>query len=317
MTILYNSGMRAKLLSTMALLLLTLGGWAQEFNCKVTVIHDKLISAGVDPEVFNSMGKSIADFINTRRWTTDDYTSAERIDCNIFINIISNNINDDPNAFSGTFSIQASRPVYNSSYTTTIVNFVDKDFTFKYSQNNPLNFADNNVTGVDAMSSNLTAILAYYAYIVLGMDYDSFSPLGGTEILKKARNIVNNAPDGKGISGWKAVENNKNRYWLVDQMLNQRFEDVRNFWYIMHREGLDSMTTKPETARPRILANIKKLYNVNRSNPSTIYMQFLFSAKGPEMLHLLEITPRSERGQYITLLSTLDVPNSAKYGALK
>ncbi|MCF8451047.1 MAG: DUF4835 family protein [Taibaiella sp.] len=306
-----------KLFSISLLLLCSAWVSAQEFNCKVTIMRDKIIGAGVDPQLFTGMQRAVADFMNTRRWTTDEYASTERIECNIFINLISNNVGGDPNTFSGTFSIQASRPIYNSGYTSTIVNFVDKDFTFNYSQFNPLNFDDNRVNGIDALSSNLTAILAYYAYIVLAMDNDSYAPSGGTALLKRAQNIVNNAPEGKGISGWKAVENNRNRYWIVDQLLNQRFQDVRNFWYTMHREGLDSMYIKPVEARSRILTGLKKLYQVNKENPSSILMQFLFNAKSDEIIHLVEMAPKSERQQYISLLAVLDVPNSPKYNALK
>jgi hypothetical protein len=291
--------------------------YAQEFNCKVTVASDGIKAAGIDPEVFTSLQKAIADFVNSRRWTTDDYTVAEKIDCNIFINLTAANVGGDQSAFSGRFSIQASRPVYNASYSTTTVNYVDNDFDFKYSQFNPLNFDDNRVVGVDAQSSNLTAVVAYYIYLVLGMDYDSFSPLGGTNYLKRAQNIVNNAPDGKGISGWKPVENNRNRYWLIDQLMNQRFQEVRNYWYLMHREGLDSMSQKPVESRTRILTNLKKLYQVNRENPSSVLLQFIFSAKSDEFLRLVEAAPKAERQQYISMLSVVDIPNSAKYNALK
>jgi len=309
--------MLKKLFSIAALLLCSIAGMAQELNCKVTILRDKITGTGVDPQTFTNMQRAIADFMNTRRWTTDEFAAAERIECNIFINLTTNNIGGDPNTFSGTFSIQASRPVYNASYTTTIVNYVDKDFMFKFSPFNPLNFDDNRVNGIDALTSNLTAVLAYYAYIVLGLDYDSFSPNGGTAIFKRAQNIVNNAPEGKGIGGWKAVENNRNRYWLVDQLLNQRFSDVRAFWYTMHREGLDSMSQKPADSRNRILTNVRKLYNVNKDNPSSVLMQFLFNAKSDEFIRMLEMTPKPERQQYITLLSALDVANSAKYGNVR
>lgn len=299
------------------LVLCSIPGFAQELNCKITIMRDKITGSGVDPQMFTNMQRAITEFMNSRRWTTDEFASAEKIDCNIFINLTANNIGGDPNTFNATFSIQASRPVYNSGYTTNIVNFVDKDFTFKFSPFNPLNFDETRVSGFDPLTSNLTAVLAYYSYIVLGLDYDSYSPAGGTTLFKKAQNIVNNAPDTKGIGGWKPSENNRNRYWLVDQMLNQRFLDVRNFWYTMHREGLDSMSAKPVEARTRILTNIKKLYAVNKDNPSSIFMQFLFNAKSDEILRLLEMTPKQERQQYITLLSVLDVANSAKYNALK
>jgi len=160
-------------------------------------------------------------------------------------------------------------------------------------------------------------VLAYYTYILLALDYDSFAPSGGTQFLKKAQNVVNNAPEGKGISGWKSVESTRNRYWLVEQMLNTRFQDVRNFWYTMHREGLDSMYTKPVEARNRILANVRKIYQVNRENPNSIILQFMFNAKGNEIISLLTQVPKQERGQYITLLAATDVPNAAKYNALR
>ncbi len=175
------------------------------------------------------------------------------------------------------------------------------------------------VSGIDPMASNITAIMAYYALTSscwVHSDYDSFSPSGGTNFLKKAQNIVNNAPDGKSVSGWKSVENTRNRYWIVDELLNTRYQDVRNYWYMMHREGLDSMYSKPNEARTRILTNLKKLYQVNRDNPNSIVLQFFFNAKSDEIIHLLAQAPKQERTQYITLLTATDVPNAGKYSAL-
>ena len=312
--------MLRKLFSIIILLVAGIIVQAQEFNCKVTIMRGEKGQtkiSGIEPQLLIDMQRSVADFMNSRRWTTDEYATTEKIDCNIFITLTGNNVGGDPNTFTARLSIQASRPVYNASYSSTLVNYEDKDLTFKYSQFNPLNFDDNRVTGVDALSSNLTAIVAYYAYMVLAMDYDSYSPLGGTNYLKRAQNIVNNAPEGSGISGWLAKENNRNRYWLVDQLLNQRFQEARNFWYIMHREGLDSMSAKPIDARTRILTNLKKLYQINRENPSAICVQFMLAAKSEEMLRMLESVPRSERQQYISMLAVIDIANSNKYNALK
>ena len=291
-------------------------GFAQEMNCKVTIMHDKI--TGVDGQVFNAMQRSITEFMNTQKWTNDEFATAEKIDCNILINLTANNIGSDPDAYSATMSIQASRPIYNSTYTTTMVNYVDKDVQFKYTQYNPLHFDDNQASGSDAISANLTALLAYYSYLILALDYDSFSPDGGTTLLKKAQNVVSNSPEsGKSISGWKAVEGTHNRYWLIDQLLNNRFQDVRNFWYSMHREGLDSMYTRPTEARNRILNGLKKIAQVNKENPSSVLIQFIFNAKGDEFLHLLASAPKQERMPYITLLTALDVPNASKYSSLK
>jgi hypothetical protein len=236
---------------------------AQELNCSVTILHDKI--TGVDPQVFSSMQKAITDFMNSYKWTNDAFGATEKIDCKILLNLTGNNVNGNVDNYSANMSIQATRPVFNSSYTSPLINYVDKYVTFNFTQFAPLHFDDNQISGSDPMAGNLTAILAYYSYIILALDYDSFSPEGGTPFLKKAQNVVTNSPEGKGISGWKAVESTNNRYWLVDQMLNSRFDDVRKFWYTMHREGLDSMAAKPMESRTRILVNIKKLYMVNFS----------------------------------------------------
>ena len=238
-------------------LILSFASGGQEFNCKVTLMHDK-ISQNIDPQFFATFQKALNEFMNSHRWSTDEFSNAEKIECNILFNLTANNVNGDPDAYTGTMNLQATRPVYNSSYTTTLVNYVDRDITFHFSQFNTLNFDDNQVAGTDPLTGNLTAILAYYSYLILGLDYDSFSPEGGTPFFKKALNVVNNAPEGKGVTGWKAIENTRNRYWIIDQMLNTRFSDVRGYWYQMHREGLDSMYYKPEDSRNRILVNLKK-----------------------------------------------------------
>jgi len=304
-----------RLFSVFLLCGMSLAGWAQELNCKVTILHDKI--TGVDAQVFNNMQKALTEFMNGHKWSKDDFATAEKIDCSILLNLTGNNVGGDIDAYSATLSIQATRPVYNSGYTTNLINFVDKDITFHYSQFSVLNFDDNSISGTDPLSSNLTALMAYYAYLMLALDYDSFSPEGGTQFLKKAQNVVSNGPDGKGISGWKSIENTHNRYWIVDEMLNPRFSDMRSYWYTIHREGLDSMSAKPTESRTRILTNLKKVYNVNRDNPSSILVQFFFNAKGDELLHLLGQAPKAERGQYITLLTALDVPNAAKYNSLR
>ena len=308
--------MLKKLLNILLILSVAVTVNAQELNCKVTITHDKI--SGVDNEVFLSMTKAITEFMNAHKWTGEEYAANEKIDCNIFINLTGNKVGGDPDVYSATLSLQASRPVYGSSYTTPLANYIDRDLVFKFNQFTTLQFDDNRVTGTEALTSNITAVLAYYAYIFLALDYDSFAPDGGTGFLKKAQNIVNNAPEqGKTITGWKAVEGSRNRYWLADQLLNQRFHDVRAFWYTMHREGLDSMYTKPVDSRMRILYGLKKLYNVNRENPSSMLLQFVFAAKSDEFIHLLAQTPKSERGQFLTLLNSMDVPNATKYNNLK
>jgi hypothetical protein len=187
--------MLKKLLSICVVCCLGLAVSAQEFNCKVTVLHDKI--TGVDNQVFVDMQRGLNEFINNRKWTTDEFATTEKIDCNLMINLTGNKVNGDPDIYTATLTIQAVRPVYNSSYNTTTVNYVDKDVTFKFSQFNQLRFDDNSVSGTDPVASNLTAIVAYYAYIILGFDYDSFSPNGGTNYFKKLRISLITPPKAK------------------------------------------------------------------------------------------------------------------------
>jgi len=288
---------------------------AQELNCKVKVMHEKI--QATDPQVFTTMERAILEFMNTRKWTTDDYQPAERIDVNILINL-TGKISGDDDGYTATLNIQSSRPVYNSGYSSPLVNYIDRDFVFHYSQYNPLQFDDNRVNGTNPLESNLTAVLAYYAYIVIGLDYDSFSPNGGSLYLKKAQNIVNNAPEsGKSIAGWKAFEDKRNRYWLIDQLLSPRFQVWRSFWYTLHRECLDNMYNKPAEARQKILAGINSMAQLNRENPSSVIMQFFFAAKSDELLRIVAQMTREERAPYLAALAQMDVPNAAKYNNLK
>lgn len=305
--------MLKKLFSIAVLCCFALSGMAQELNCKVKVMYDRI--QGVDKQVFLGMERAITEFMNTRKWTTDQYSQNERINCNILINLTKKL---DENTYEATMNVQATRPVFNSSYTSSLINYIDRDVTFSYSQFTPLQFDDGRVSGSNAMQSNLTALLAFYSYLILALDYDSFAPNGGTDLLKKAQNIVNNAPEqGKTIKGWKAVDGNKNRYWLMDQMLNTRFAAFRTYWYNMHRNGLDNMYNKPVEGRKAILDGILKLGQINRENPSSILIQFFFNAKSEELMSVVAQIPQQERASYIGMLQQMDVPNAQKYNSLK
>jgi hypothetical protein len=299
----------------LALIVLVPAAKAQEVNCTVKVLHDKI--QGVDNEVFNTMERSISSFINTRKWTTDDFGVNEKIDCNILLNL-TGRMTGDNDGYNATLNIQASRPVYDADYTSPTVNYVDRDVVFHFSQYTTLDFDDNRVAGNDPLASNLTAVLAYYVYIIIGLDYDSFSKEGGTTYLKRAQNIVNNAPEqGKTITGWKAVEGNRNRYWLIDQLLSTRYQPLRDAWYALHREGLDNMYSKPAEAKQKILSTISTLAQVHRDNPASILMQFIMNAKSDEYIKVVAQLPKAERAPYITQLSQIDVANAAKYNALR
>jgi hypothetical protein len=305
--------MLKRLFSIAVLCCLALTGMAQELNCKVKVMYDRI--QGVDKQVFLGMERSITEFLNTRKWTNDQYAPNERINCNILINLAKKL---DEDTYEGTMNVQATRPVFNSSYTSSIINFIDRDVAFTYSQFTPLQFDDGRVSGGNAMQSNLTALLAFYSYLILGLDYDSFAPSGGGELFKKAQNVVNNAPEqGKTIKGWKAVDGNKNRYWMMDQLLNPRFATFRSYWYSMHREGLDNMYNKPVEGRKAVLDGIIKLGQINRENPNSILIQFFFAAKSEELMSIVAQVPQQERTTYIGMLQQMDVANAQKYNSLK
>jgi len=275
-------------------------------------MHDRI--QNTDPKVFQSLKRAITEFLNTRKWTSDNYKPNERIECNFMLNVTEKS---GENTYKATLNIQASRPVFNTNYSSSIVNFIDREIIFKYDETQVFNFDDNRVTGPDELVSNLTAVFAYYSYLIIGFNYDSFAPKGGSEYLKRAQNIVNNAPEGKAIAGWKAADGNRNRYWIIDQLLSPRFEAVRTFWYDFHRQGLDLMSQKPEDARKKMLSGVPALAKVANENPSSILFQFIFGAKSLEFINVLNMTPAAERKDYVDQLSKMDVPNSAKYKSIK
>lgn len=302
-----------KLFFSLLLLASALRLSAQDINCKVEVLYDRI--QNIDPKVFQTLKRSLNEFINNRKWTNDNFKSTERVECSFLLNL-TEKVGD--NVFKGTLNIQASRPVFNSAYNSPLVNYIDRDVIFRFDESQTLQYDDNRISGSDALVSNLTAVFAYYINIILGLDYDSFAPKGGDEFFKKAQNIVNNAPEeGKNIKGWKAAEGNRNRYWLIDQILNPRFEKLRPYWYAFHRKGLDMMSQKPEEARNSILEGIPVLTKINNENPTSILLQFFFNAKANEYVNTLAQTPAAERKDYIDQLSKLDVPNTSRYRGIK
>ncbi len=302
-----------KLFCCFLLLVAAAGLHAQDVSCKVDLTYDRV--QNVDPKVFQALKKSLTEFINNRKWTNDNYRPTEKIECSFLLNLTEKT---GENIYKATLNIQSSRPVFNSGYYSPLVNFVDRDVVFRFDESQTLQFDENRVAGSDALGANLTSIFAYYVYIILGMDYDSFAPRGGDDFFKKAQNIVNNAPEeGKTIKGWKAAENNRNRYWLIDQILNPRFEAFRPFYYNYHRKGLDLMSSKPEEARKVILEGIPVLTKINNENPTSILMQFFFNAKANEFVNTLMQTPQADRKDYVDQLCKMDVPNTARYRSVK
>lgn len=282
---------------------------AQELNAKVSVRSERL--QGVDPKIFESLQASLIQMLNTNKWTEDNYKPFEKIEVNFLLNLTGRT----NNVYKGTLTIQASRPVFNTSYMSPIVNFIDKDVNFKYEQGQVVIFDQQRVSGGDPLASNLTALFAYYVNLILGLHYDSFSQGGGTEYFKKAQNIVINAPEeGSEIAGWKSNDgNNKNRFWLIDQFLNPRFSNFRPYFYVYHRFGMDMMAEKQEEAIASIMDGLSGMETINKENPASILLQFFFNAKSAEFINILKSIPEAKRKQYAAKLAAMDIPNAARY----
>lgn len=274
----------------------------QELNCQVQVASQQV--QATDKQIFQNMQKDIFEFMNNTKWTNHVFNIEERIECSFLINITSWDMTDK---FEGTIQITARRPVFNSSYNTVLINFIDKDFEFRYSDYTPLEFSET------THKSNLTSVLAFYAYVILGLDYDTFSKNGGTEFYQKAENIVNNAQSDPNAKGWKAFEGNKNRYWLVENILNPTFAPLRECLYQYHLLGLDKMHKQVNTGRTSVLDALYKLEKVHSQKPTAFLLQLFFQAKSDEIVNIFSESFQQEKVKAANLLKKIDPANSSKY----
>lgn len=284
---------------------------AQELNAKVTV-NSSRIGTSVNKSVFQTLQTALNTFLNSRKWTRDVFLANEKIDCSFFLNL---QPTSEENVYSASLTIQAGRPVYNTAYLSPIINFQDEDITFKYIAFQQLEFNENRIAGTDGLQSNLTAILAYYAYIIIAFDYDTFSPRGGDEHFLKAQNIVNNAPEARGILGWKAFDGNRNRYWLVQNMMNSRYTIMHDIYYSYYRLGLDKMYDNETGARVEMLNVLNLLSVFNTDNPNTMISQFFFQGKANEMIKIFSKAPPQDKVRASELLQKMDITNAARYKA--
>jgi Domain of unknown function (DUF4835) len=282
---------------------------AQELNARVTVSAQQ-IGNNINKNTFVTLQTALNNFLNTRKWTKEVYAPNEKIDCTFFLNLTPT---DDANVYSGSITIQAARPVFNSSYLSPIINFKDADLIFKYVEFQQLEFNENRVSGNDAQISNLTAIFAYYANMIIGFDSESFAIRGGQESFLKAQNIVNNAPDGRGVKGWKAFDGQRNRYWLVDNMLNSKFAVINDIYYNYYRLGLDKFYEDENTARVEILNVLNLLAVFNNDNANTMINQFFFQGKSNELIKIFSKALPQDKAKAAELLARLDITNATNY----
>lgn len=286
---------------------------AQELQARISVLASK-VSTQVDKKTFQTLQAALINFVNNRKWTNDAFQSNEKINCNFLINI-EKELGD--NVYKASLTVQAARPIYNTTYESPLINFQDDNLTFRYVEFQPIDFNENRVQGSDPVAANLTAMLAYYVYIILGMDYDSYSLRGGDPYFQKAWNIVNNAPEGRDISGWKQFDGLRNRYFLAENINNSRFALMHDALYAYYRAGLDNFYDNEEAGRNGILGCLNSLNRINTENPNSMLIQFFFQGKSSELVKMFSTANPDLKKRARDLLVKLDVTNANAYKDLR
>jgi hypothetical protein len=282
---------------------------SQELQANVTVLTNR-IGSGVDKRIFQTLQTALYDFLNGRKWTNETFANGEKIACNFLLNLSGS---QDNNTYSATLTVQAGRPIFNSSYQSPLINFMDESVSFRYIQFQSLDFNDNRVQGTDPVAANLTAIFAYYVYTILGLDFDSFGLRGGDPYFQKALNIVNNAPEGSSIVGWKPFDGVRNRYWLIENLTNTKYNPLHDAIYNYYRQGLDKMYDHENDARQSMLSALISLNDINTEFPNIMFMQFFFQGKATEISNVFKKGTPDEKSRALDLLTRLDVSNLNRY----
>ncbi len=291
-----------KIILLLSVLFVSLSVFSQELDCRIQVNHSKLQGTTYE-KLFQTLRQELYEFINNKNWTDHVYARDERIECNIFITIESQISSDE---FNAKIQVSSSRPVYGVSYLSPVLNHMDNNFQFKYVEFEPLDFNENTFT------SNLTSVLAYYCYLIIGMDYDTFAPSGGTPYFQKAEKIVQSAQASQ-EKGWKAYEDLKNRYWLVENLLNSQYSAMRDFMYTYHRLGMDKMADKPSEGRASVEQALEDLKNIHRRKPGSFLMTLYTTAKGDEIVNIFSEGFPDEKARVFNIMKEVDPANSSKY----
>lgn len=282
---------------------------AQELNCNVKINTQKLQT--VDAKVFETLEQTVREFLNNQKWTNDVFETEERINCNVVITIQEES---SPTSFKADLAIQASRPIYNADSESPLFNHLDRDVVFEYQQFEPLIYAKTSFNG------NLSSILAFYAYIIIGLDYDSFSPMGGQEYFQLAQDAINNIPSSSTpspYSGWTSSESNKNRYWLAENLLSPRVKPYRLAMYQYHRQGLDLMASNASGGRAAIALTFDDIEKVNQAYPNCMILQVFNATKASEIIDIFQIASPDEQNKVIRVMSRVDPSNASKYRKIK
>lgn len=287
------------------IIFLSLKSDAQDLNARVQILSPTIQNTNKRP--LEVLEQAIVEFLNNRKWSTLELKAQERIDCNFVINVKEW---DGSSNFKCEAQILSSRPIFGTSYNSTILSVNDKNFEFSYTEGQPLDFSDQN------FQNNLSSLLAFYAYVIVGLDADTFSKFGGTDYFNKAQTVLNNAQNAP-FAGWKAFENLKNRYWIIENILNRTYLPIRNLLYNYHRLGLDIMVEDANKARKNMAASIIGLNELDKQKQGYILNQIFFSAKGDEIVDVFSKSDPIERTKIYNALVDADPANTAKYEALK
>jgi hypothetical protein len=282
---------------------------SQELAATVSIQSSK-VENQVDPKTFVQLQTQLKDFLNQRKWASDAFGNEEKIDCSFYITIESVL---SPGVYEAKLSVVSNRPVYNSNYSTPILNMQDANFTFKYQISQPIEFNENKVQGSDPLEANLTATLAYYVYVILGLDYDSYALKAGSPFFAKALNVVYNAPEASGINGWKSYDGQRNRYILIDNLTKSSMGKIHEVIYSYYREGLDQMFSKFVPARTTILNALISMQEVQEANTNTMIVPILLQGKSIELIGIFENADKEMKKQLVNTMSIIDVANLNKY----
>lgn len=282
---------------------------AQELQAKISVNASK-VGSQVDKKVFQTLQGALNTFLNNRKWTNETFQPNEKIICNFLLSI-SEATTD--NVYKASLTIQAARPVYNSSYQSPLVNFIDDAVAFKYVDFQPIEFNENRIAGSDPLVANLTAVLAYYVDIILGMDFDSFAIRGGDPYFQKAQNIVTNAPDSRDITGWRSFDGQRNRYWLADNLTNSKYAILHDAIYSYFRLGLDKMYDNEGEAETAVLNTLNSLTTINTENPNNFGVQFFFQGRAREVAGIFKKATPDVKSRALDMVSKMDISNANYY----
>lgn len=282
----------------------TVCSWGQELRCNVSISSQKI--QGTNRDLFTNMQRDVSEFMNNTRWTSNVFTYDERIECNLQI-VLEEQTGGD--IFKGSMQIRVSRPVYNSSYNAALLNLKDDDIEFSYREYEPLIYNEAGQNG------NLVNLLVFYANVILGVDYDSFSLMGGSDFYNRAENIVAQCQNTR-EAGWKSFESRRNRYWLINNLQDRSYSPIRECIYRYHRLGLDAMSDNVNDGRLEVMSALELLQRAHRTKPNSYILQVFFDAKSDEIVNIFKPAFTDERKRVYNIVTEANPANNSKYSAL-